>query len=435
MTVEVPKHDVKLDSGEYYRVGELSGSTGDPLPDEQSIQAFFSALMQSDHLSLLVGAGLSKALVGAARRRTQPSKEHGLQDGQAAEGAADASAMDASLSTGDDLLDGAISKEASRLAAATGRGKPNLEDHLSAALSIHRGLSALGDPRTEKLGTAVYEALRELVDSVTADEALLATPTHLDDGAPAALGSAFLGSFASRLATRDRLHVFTTNYDRVIEWVADRSGLRVLDRFVGTLTPVFRSSRLEIDYHYSPPGSIRDPRHLEGVVRLTKLHGSLDWIWADGVQRVPTRFGQKVVADDALLIYPQAAKDFETTHYPYSELFRDFAAAICRPESVLVSYGYSFGDSHVNRVIRDMLTIPSTHLMVIARSDDDGRLKRFTDSCHPRQVSLLVGPTFGGLPNLVSKWLPWPTLSRITARQAELIRAMPASDGPDHADN
>lgn len=58
------------------------------------------------------------------------------------------------------------------------------------------------------------------------------------------------------------------------------------------------------------------------------------------------------------MIYPNAAKDRETADYPYVELFRDLAVAVCRPNSTLVTYGYGFGDEHVNRVIRDMLTIP-----------------------------------------------------------------------------
>ncbi|WDZ71815.1 hypothetical protein PWW31_11935 [Vibrio harveyi] len=64
----------------------------------------------------------------------------------------------------------------------------------------------------------------------------------------------FLMSFASRTATRDRLHIFTTNYDRIIEVGAELAGLRLIDRFVGSIAPVFRSSRLEVDYHYNPPG-------------------------------------------------------------------------------------------------------------------------------------------------------------------------------------
>lgn len=61
------------------------------------------------------------------------------------------------------------------------------------------------------------------------------------------------------------------------------------------------------------------------------------------------------------MIYPNPDKDRETAEYPYVELFRDFAAAICRPNNTLVTYGYGFGDEHINRVIKDMLTIPSTH--------------------------------------------------------------------------
>ena len=88
----------------------------------------------------------------------------------------------------------------------------------------------------------------------------------------------FLMSFASRTGTRDRLNIFTTNYDRMIEAGADLAGLRLVDRFVGSLSPVFRSSRMDIDMHYNPPGIRGEPRYLEGVVKYTKLHGSIDWI-------------------------------------------------------------------------------------------------------------------------------------------------------------
>ena len=44
----------------------------------------------------------------------------------------------------------------------------------------------------------------------------------------AALGAlqSFLLGFASRSASRERLHVFTTNYDRLIEHGCDESGQR-----------------------------------------------------------------------------------------------------------------------------------------------------------------------------------------------------------------
>ena len=99
-------------------------------------------------------------------------------------------------------------------------------------------------------------------------------------------------SFASRSGTRERLHLFTTNYDRYIEAGADVAGLRLIDRFVGTLAPVFRASRLDVDLHYNPPGIRGEPRYLEGVARFTKLHGSVDWVDCDrAIRRIGLPFG------------------------------------------------------------------------------------------------------------------------------------------------
>jgi hypothetical protein len=176
------------------------------------------------------------------------------------------------------------------------------------------------------------------------------------------------------------LHVFTINYDRLIEHGCDLAGLRIIDRFVGALNPIFRASRVEVDVHYNPPGIRGEPRFMEGVVRLTKLHGSLDWHFDNDERRIHRKgipFGAPAdhtdmpkAPVDTVMVYPNPAKDVETTQYPYAELFRDFAAAICRPNAVAVTYGYGFGDDHVNRVLLDMLTIPSTLWSAIIHAAD-----------------------------------------------------------------
>jgi hypothetical protein len=133
------------------------------------------------------------------------------------------------------------------------------------------------------------------------------------------------------------------------------------------------------------------------------------------------------------MIYPNAAKDVETIDYPYAELFRDFAASVCRPNSSLVTYGYGFGDDHVNRVLKDMLTIPSTHLVIIAwdQTNPDNpkdaanscrqRIMKFhNDARSPSQISLLLGSHFGDIEKLVGYYLPKPAIDQITIRKTKL---------------
>ncbi len=201
---------------------------------------------------------------------------------------------------------------------------------------------------------------------------------------------------------------------------------------MGTLNPVFRASRVEVDIHYNPPGIRGEPRFMEGVFRSTKLHGSLDWAYDQHLRRL-TRKGIPFGAPsdhsdvakepvDTVMIYPNPAKDVETTQYPYAELFRDFAAAVCRPNAVVFVYGYGFGDEHINRVLLDMLTIPSTHLVVVSR-DADARLEKFCEQTREAQVSLLLGQHFGDLKTLVDNYLPKPALDFISGRMNELLKS------------
>ncbi|MAX97051.1 MAG: hypothetical protein CL559_14570 [Alphaproteobacteria bacterium] len=238
-------------------------------------------------------------------------------------------------------------------------------------------------------------------------------------------------SFASRAASRERLHIFTTNYDRLIERGCDYAGLRIIDRFTGALEPEFRSSRLHVDMHYTPPGIRGEPRHLEGVIHLTKLHGSLDWRYdKPRLYRTGLPFGADaghpaVPASprSSVMIYPNAVKDVETAAYPYADLFRDFSSSICQPNNVLVTYGYGFGDDHINRVIADMLTIPSTHLVILAWGEKPHeRIASFVSRVgRPQQLTLLVGKHFGDIRTLVEHYLPKPAIDPLTIRMSELV--------------
>ena len=105
------------------------------------------------------------------------------------------------------------------------------------------------------------------------------------------------------------------------------------------------------------------------------------------------------------------------------ELFRDFASALCRPNSTIVTYGYGFGDDHINRIIRDMLTIPSTHLVIIAFNDADGRIKHFYESVSKgAQISLIIGNDLADISILTNHFLPKPSIDKNSIRMGEILK-------------
>lgn len=374
------------------------------------IEPWLSAVFQAEHLNLVIGSGFTAAV--------------GYLAGAVATGMAKV--------TFGTKHDAAIDAHAESGAKAMNRGAANIEDQFRSALAVLEGFTVVNAAEAGELKAAMDAQLGSFLRSLLETESGISkgkNPEHRER-AEIVLQS-FLLSFASRAASRERLHVFTSNYDRLIEHGCDLAGLRIIDRFVGALNPVFRSSRAEVDVHYNPPGIRGEPRFMEGVVRFTKLHGSLDWHFNKENRQIHRKgipFGapgnhtdvpQKPI--DTVMIYPNPAKDIETTQYPYAELFRDFAASVCRPNAVVVTYGYGFGDDHINRVLLDMLTIPSTHLVIIAY-EADARVKGFCEKTREAQLSLLIGPHFADLTTLVENYLPKPALDYITGRMTALMK-------------
>ena len=386
------------------------------------IEPWLTSLFQSEHLSLLVGSGLTTAIQNVAC---------GSSD--------NAMSSDSSFS----VFTHEIEAAAKISAIKAGRIESNIEDKIRVVNELLKGLSVLQGSfdypdlafNRVVLSDELEELLKAFTDSIFMIEASIASaPAEKREAAFNKL-VLFLMSFASRTGTRDRLNIFTTNYDRLIEAGADVAGLRLIDRFVGALSPVFRSSRMDVDMHYNPPGIRGEPRYLEGVARFTKLHGSLDWInVGEDIRKIGLPFGAKTIQPfletagldtrySSLMIYPNSAKDRETAEYPYVELFRDFAAALCRTNSTLVTYGYSFGDDHINRVIRDMLTIPSTHLVIIDYNDSSGRIMdKFASWGHQSQISLMIGKDITQIDELVNYYLPKPSIDRSFMRMADILR-------------
>jgi len=419
--------------------------SGDQAPTETAehakrIEPWLSALLQAEHVSLLLGSGFTLAVACEA-------------------GVAGLDMSPYSLNT---EMSDAVARASEESARRCLRGKANTEDQIRAILALIDGLRVLAQgvsPGNKgiRMAATAKRLLKEweaTLEYILGDFAKRVLDTEkgiraaIESGSPSGLRAhgllkSFLLTFASRAASRDRLNLFTTNYDRLIEYGCDALGLRILDRFVGQVDPVFRSMRLSVDMHYNPPGMKGEPRYLEGVVRLSKLHGSVDWYRSKGpsgepcIRRSGIGFGSAVPIADRqpaanVIIYPNPAKDVETLEYPYSELFRDFAAATCQPNSVVFTYGYGFGDEHINRILEDMLTISSTHLCIMSFSDADGRIPRFCQRVNrDQQITLLIGDHFGDMATLVANYLPKPAIDKTTLKMVELLNRRLVHATPD----
>jgi len=156
-----------------------------------------------------------------------------------------------------------------------GRGNANIEDDFRSAIELLQGLKIQGSADAENLENEINAQLDKFIRNIIKTENEFSKSAKYQEALNVL--KSFLISFSSRTATRERTNIFTTNYDRFIELALDNAGILTIDRFVGKIKPIFRTTKLELDYHYNPPGIRGEPRYVEGVIKYTKLHGSVDW--------------------------------------------------------------------------------------------------------------------------------------------------------------
>lgn len=173
-----------------------------------------------------------------------------------------------------------------------------------------------------------------------------------------------MGKLVAREATLGRAHVFTLNYDTLIEQSLDHLSIAYMDGFSGKVAAVFDPSSYGLDIYY--PGNVSEGRvkRYERFLHLYKLHGSINWRF-DG-NRLLRKEAHETPSDITMGIMPTSNKFSQTQLTPYSHLFRIFQDKLQQPQTFFLIAGYGFGDEHVNRIIDDaMLSNPSLAMLVV----------------------------------------------------------------------
>lgn len=211
-----------------------------------------------------------------------------------------------------------------------------------------------------------------------------------------------------------RVNIFTTNYDLAFDNAFDRLSVNYINGFSGFHNRYFKPETFEYDIFF--PGSTTQGKvqRIEKVLRYFKIHGSLTWVNREpsancvyGIEELPMELIRKNEQYDSLMIYPTTVKKSYTLDYPYSELFRQFSISIAQPQSVLITFGYSFSDEHINDLIYQALTIPSFTLIIVDFKGTKGsaEIKRLKELNDPR-IIIMQGNQLGDFPFFVEQVMP-----------------------------
>ena len=384
----------------------------------QELKYTLASLFQSEHLSLLFGSGFSMGVTKNSKPMPGLTVYGNKELPEWAKGV-------------DTIKDSSITIEWLETVGENGTSIEEFIEHLETAVKFYKN----DESNKEKYQTLQNQILQTLSEKILEAEESVLEESEKKGGNPTLEeGSEFLLRLITRPAHLNRPHIFTTNYDRLIEYICEQLQIRIIDRFIGTLNPKLSFEPPNINYHYTPPGIKGEPRYLEHVVYYTKLHGSLDWAdFNSGVHRFPLSFGKTNtdIKNAPSLIYPKASKSMETLLFPYSELFRDFQHAICRHNSLLITYGYSFRDSHINSIIESMLKIPTTHLLIITK-DNNEKIEEFIKKVN---VSYMIGDEFTDFNQLNQEILPTPIIYKHLQRAYKIQQDQTPYIKPDPKDS
>ena len=149
-----------------------------------------------------------------------------------------------------------------------------------------------------------------------------------------------LSSWISKARRRFPAEIFTTNYDYLFEIALEEAGEPYFDGFSGSYEPFFC------------PEMVEDIEAFPHLVKLWKMHGSLGWTYRE---RDKVVIRSQSSSNESILIYPSHLKYNTSKKQPYVGLIDRLCTFLQQDDAVLITCGYSFGDSHINERIATSL--------------------------------------------------------------------------------
>ena len=169
--------------------------------------------------------------------------------------------------------------------------------------------------------------------------------------------------------TPKSVNLFTTNYDLYIE--------KAVDKLIGTNRFVFNDGangyfkRILESSNYNRVVSYKglNDNYISEIpsISLIKPHGSMNWTEKDGAIIIENK-----VAECPKIVRPTGGEEKDTyLDNHYYEMLRVFQLELDKPQSVLVTIGFSFQDKHIGKMVKRALKNPELLVIVFGYSDED----------------------------------------------------------------
>lgn len=212
--------------------------------------------------------------------------------------------------------------------------KFNLEDFLSNLLSFEKYVAEGNYPKYEVSKNKIFD--------------LIISNTSYDYDESYLKHSAFINTVSHLVKTPSKLSIVTTNYDTLIEDAADSIGFTVIDGFTFAHRPQFDSDMFEWNLVKDIENiKTRELEYKKNIINLLKLHGSLTWERSD--KHIFRK--EKNNVKNPIMIFPSSNKYMQSYQEPYFELFIKFQELLKRPNTLLITTGFSFADNHISQMI------------------------------------------------------------------------------------
>lgn len=212
--------------------------------------------------------------------------------------------------------------------------KFNLEDFLSDLLSFEKYVAEGDYPKYEVSKNKIFD--------------LIISNTSYDYDESYLKHSAFINTVSHLVKTPSKLSIVTTNYDTLIEDAADSIGFTVIDGFTFAHRPQFDSDMFEWNLVKDIENiKTRELEYKKNIINLLKLHGSLTWERSD--KHIFRK--EKNNVKKPIMIFPSSNKYMQSYQEPYFDLFIKFQELLKRPNTLLITTGFSFADNHISQMI------------------------------------------------------------------------------------